>query len=450
MTALKWIAAGIRRWKALHAARAARRRPVPKVQEPRRALPHPQATEGISGRSLTIRAGWLIDGSGGPIRRMARLEVAEGFIHGIEEMPETEPRRAAAKLSGGPDLNFSQCTVLPGLVDSHVHLAMAGSVDEELRRRLAQAPAEIVRQTIQENLMELLRSGVVAVRDAGGARGSALRFAKGPHGRNRPPVRIRAAGRGWHRHGRYGRFIGRPAEEGLGLGLSILRDDSPCDVVKILNSGVNSLTEFGRRTAPQFGLAEMTAAVQAGRRKGLPVMVHANGEEPARVAIAAGCDSLEHGYFMGADNLKRMAERGTVWVPTVVPMHAHARHLGPSDRRSQIAGRTVDHQLDQLRRARGLRLTVALGTDSGSPGVAHGAAVIEEMKLLMAAGYTLSEAVRCASLNGARLTGGDFGLLEEGRPATFVVVPGDPSDLPDSLKKVCAVYVDGERVLAAG
>jgi imidazolonepropionase-like amidohydrolase len=72
------------------------------------------------------------------------------------------------------------------------------------------------------------------------------------------------------------------------------------------------------------------------------------------------------------------------------------------------------------------------------------------MKLLMAAGFTLSETVRCAALNGARLTGGDSGLLEEGRPATFVVVPGSPSDLPDSLSRVRAVYVDGERVLAAG
>ena len=450
MTSLDRIAGWIRRWKALLQGRAAHRDRIQGVAGPRRSEPLPDSGASAPRPSFALRAGWLIDGSGGPVRRMTRIEVVGGFIHGIEDAPAPESCSAGAGHCGGLLLDFSQCTLLPGLVDSHVHLAMAGSADEALRARLRQASAEAVRQTIQENLRELLRCGVVAVRDAGGARGSALRFAKALQHRSGSAVRVCAAGRAWHRSGRYGRFIGRPPDEGLGLGPSILRDDSPCDVVKIVNSGVNSLTEFGRRTAPQFSLEEMTAAVKAGRKRGLPVMVHANGEEPVRIAIAAGCNSVEHGYFMGADNLKRMAERGTFWVPTVVPMHAYARHLEPSERGSPVAGRTVDHQLEQLQRARGLHVTLALGTDSGSPGVEHGVAVIEEMKLLMAAGFTLSETVRCAALNGARLTGGDFGLLEEGRPATFVVVPGSPSDLPDSLRRVRAVYVDGERVLAAG
>jgi imidazolonepropionase-like amidohydrolase len=450
MTALDRIAAWIRRWKALPQDGPAHRGSVQGAGGPGRWEALPRSGESARGPSFALRAGWLIDGAGGPVRRMTRIEVIEGFIGGIEDAPAPEGCAAGAGHTGGPILDFSQCTLLPGLVDSHVHLAMAGSADEALRVRLRQASADVVCQTIQENLRELLRCGVVAVRDAGGARGSALRFAKGLQHRSGPAVRVCAAGRGWHRQGRYGRFIGRPADEGLGLGPSILKDDSPCDVVKIVNSGVNSLTEFGRRTAPQFSLAEMAAAVKACRKKGLPVMVHANGEEPVRIAVAAGCTSVEHGYFMGADNLERMAEMGTVWVPTVVPMQAYARQPEPAGRGAQVARRTVDHQLEQIWRARGLHVTMALGTDSGSPGVEHGVAVIEEMKLLMAAGFTLSETVRCAALNGARLTGGDSGLLEEGRPATFVVVPGTPSDLPDSLSRVRAVYVDGERVLAAG
>jgi imidazolonepropionase-like amidohydrolase len=236
----------------------------------------------------------------------------------------------------------------------------------------------------------------------------------------------------------------------LSLAESIIQDDSPCDLVKIVNSGVNSLDEFGRRTPPQFSLVEMIAAVQACGRRGLPVMVHANGEAPVGIAIGAGCRSIEHGFFMGPENLRRLAESGVVWVPTIVPMHAYGRKLEPSDRRAQVARRTVDHQMEQLQRARLLNVTVALGTDSGSPGVDHGAAVVDEMKLLMAAGFSLAEAVRCASLNGAGLIGEDVGLLAKGRPATFVAVPGDPSGLPDSLRQVRAVYVDGERVVEAG
>lgn len=414
----------------------------------RHPQPFPNTTADALLRFATLRAGWLIDGSGGPIRQGVRLHVANGILHRITETSAAFP--AAVAPPNDRERDFDECTVLPGLVDSHVHLSLSGSMDEAQRIRLRQAPAEVVFRTIQENLREYLRFGVVAVRDAGGARGHALRFAKGLPPRTVPAVRIVAAGRAWHRHGRYGRFIGRPPTKGLQLGASILRDDSPCDLVKIINSGVNSLVEFGRRTAPQFSLEEMSSAVQSSRRKALAVMVHANGEEPVRIAVAAGCISVEHGFFMGSDNLKRMAEQGVVWVPTVVPMHAYARNSEPSDRRAQVARRTVDHQLEQLHHARLLNVTVALGTDSGSPGVDHGPAVVEEMRLLMGAGFSLAEAVRCASLNAAGLIGGGFGLLAEGRPATFVVVPGAPSELPDSLERVRAVYVDGQQVVSAG
>lgn len=442
------IAAWIRRWKGAAEIRAGAGENLrADARPPGRPKRSPQAVP-CASRSGTLVAGWLIDGSGGPIRANVRLEFGDGVLRRVAGAP-APPDASADPSAGGAD-DFSACTVLPGLVDSHVHLAMSGSVDEARRTRLRQAPAEVVFRTIQENLQEHLRCGVVAVRDGGGARGSAMRYAQGLRRRSRPGVRVFAAGRAWHRSGRYGRFIGRPPVEGLNLAQSILGDDDPCDLVKIVNSGVNSLTEFGRRTAPQFSPEEMTDAVRAAGRRGRPVMVHANGEAAVRIAVAAGCGSVEHGFFMGPENLGRMAERGTVWVPTVVPMQAYAEYLGPADRRSQVARRTVDHQLELLQRARGLKVAVALGTDSGSPGVDHGPAVVAEMMLLIEAGFSLSEAVRCASHNGAALSGGGFGLLAEGWPATFVVVPGAPSGLPDSLQKVCAVYVDGERVLAAG
>jgi imidazolonepropionase-like amidohydrolase len=399
-------------------------------------------------RDLTLRAGWLIDGGGGPIRSGVRIEIRQGIFRAIADAPA--PSAAPSATAPHGDHDYSACTVLPGLVDCHVHLSMAGSVDEALRTRLRQASDEVVSRTIHEHLREYLRYGVVAVRDGGGARGNALRFSKGAQGRAAPPVRVFAAGRAWHAAGRYGRRIGRPPLAGKSLAESILADDSPGDLVKVLNSGVNSLVEFGRRTAPQFSLEEMTSAVQAARRRGLPMMVHANGEEPVRIALRAGCRSVEHGFFMGPENLERLAQEGVFWVPTVVPMQAYAEHLAQTDHRSEVARRTVDHQLEQLRQARQMNVPVALGTDSGSPGVDHGSAVIAEMKLLMAAGFPLPEAVRCASLHGAILTGGGFGQVAQGRPATFLVVPGGPSELPDSLARIEAVYVDGRPVVRAG
>ena len=407
------------------------------------ALPAPQSVS-ISGGNRgapAIQAGWLIDGGGGPVRQKVRIAVKDGIIAGLRDAP-AEPESSAPEAIA----DFSDCTVIPGLVDSHVHLTMSGSADEEFRKKLRAASYESIRRVIGDHLQDHLNHGVVAVRDGGGARGYALRCARGYQG----PVRVRAAGRAWHRDGRYGRLIGRPPVKGLSLAEAIRQDGERVDHLKIVNSGLNSLTEYGKQTALQFDLAEMSAAVKAAAERGLSVMVHANGAEPVRIAVAAGCRSIEHGFFMGKDNLARMADKGVTWVPTVVTMSAYARIFEQTGRNPDVARRTLDHQIEQLAIARRLGVTVALGTDSGSPGVDHGAAVIEEMKLLMQAGYSLPEAILCATVNGARLVAGEFGLIEPGRPATFVIVEGSPSTLPESLKKVRAVFIDGIKQVEAG
>jgi imidazolonepropionase-like amidohydrolase len=402
---------------------------------------YPIGASGGDGGPLTIRAGWLIDGRGGPVRRNVRMAAKDGIIASLNDaLPEPE----GAAPEAIPDL--SGCTVIPGLVDSHVHLTLSGSADEEFRKRLRAAAYESIRRVIGGHLQEHLNHGVVAVRDGGGARGYALRCARGYPG----PLRVRAAGRAWHREGRYGRLIGRSPGKGLGLAEAIRRDGERVDHLKIVNSGLNSLTEYGKQTAPQFDLEALSAAVKAAAERDLSVMVHANGAEPVRIAIAAGCRSIEHGFFMGKDNLARMADKGVAWVPTVVTMAAYARIFEQTGRNPDVARRTLDHQLEQLAVARRLGVTVALGTDSGSPGVDHGAAVIEEMKLFMQAGYSLSEAIQCATVNGARLVGGEFGLIERGRPATFVIVEGRPSALPEGLKKVRAVFIVGIKQFEAG
>jgi imidazolonepropionase-like amidohydrolase len=231
---------------------------------------------------------------------------------------------------------------------------------------------------------------------------------------------------------------------------SIRRDSEAGDQIKIIQSGLNSLSDFGKQTAPQFDIGEMSAAVQVAAEQGRTVMVHANGEAPVRIAVLSGCQSIEHGFFMGADNLERMAENRVVWVPTAVTMHAYAEHFTQVGRNPDVARRTLDHQLEQLARARRLGVTVALGTDSGSPGVDHGDAMIAEMRLLMHAGFPPAEAVRCASGNGARLIGAEYGVLAPGRPATFIIAGGGPSALPESLKALKAVFISGIQQFEAG
>ena len=140
-------------------------------------------------------------------------------------------------------------------------------------------------------------------------------------------------------------------------------------------------------------------------------MVHANGKMPVNIAVAAGCHSIEHGFFMGRENLKQMAGGGITWVPTAVTMKAYSDHMQQNDRQADVVRKNLDHQLEQLRRAKDIQVLVAIGTDAGSPGVHHGAAVADEIGLLLEAGFSIQEAIRCATWNGAKL----LGLKETGR-----------------------------------
>jgi imidazolonepropionase-like amidohydrolase len=94
-----------------------------------------------------------------------------------------------------------------------------------------------------------------------------------------------------------------------------------------------------------------------------------------------------------------------------------------------------------------LKVPIALGTDAGSPAVDHGAAIVDEMKILMEAGFSIEETIRCATFNGAQLLGiRDLGLLVPGMPATFIAVKGDPSGFPDSLRQIEGGWIKGEMI----
>lgn len=176
-------------------------------------------------------------------------------------------------------------------------------------------------------------------------------------------------------------------------------------------------------------------------------MVYANGRTPVHTALEGGCHSIEHGFFMGRENLELMAEKQIAWVPTVFAMKSCLENINREYKQADpaIAEKNLHHQLDQLAVARECEVTLALGTDSGSIGVLHCEAVAEELRLFIKAGFTLSEAVRCATYNGAQLLGieNSMGLIDRGRPANFIVARGNPAQLQRRLSYLEAIYMNG-------
>jgi imidazolonepropionase-like amidohydrolase len=397
----------------------------------------------MSNEMISIHAGWLIDGSGDAVQSKIQLGLENGTIQSIRKI--TEPVSNSAKLDV-PVLDLSGCTLLPGLIDCHVHLAMSPTARRRSSAGIAAEGHNLFRGRILRHLNQLLARGVMAVRDGGDPGSSALLYKVNPE-TGYHPVQFCVAGKARHRPGCYGQLIGCALSPDRTLAEAILQEKKGVDHIKIVNSGLNSLTCFAKETEPQFDLAELKAAVRAAGQRGFKIMVHANGKLPVKMAVDAGCDSIEHGFFMGRENLCRMADRGTIWVPTTCTMKALGDQMTRNGADAGVVQKNLEHQIEQIQTARELGARIALGTDAGSAGVTHGQAVIEEMQLFLDAGYPIEEAVRCASHNGALLLGlPRVGQLKENMRATFIAVKGAPSQLPESLNQIELIFHKGSKI----
>jgi imidazolonepropionase-like amidohydrolase len=401
------------------------------------------------GRSKFVFAGWLIDGTGKPVRKNVMIKIHDGKfveINQVETGLESLRQKAEVDL-----IDFSEYTVLPALVDSHVHLFMSGTQEFKVRQKQLEAGFEEIRPVISEHIHRHLDNGIVAVRDGGDHQGHAMRYKEQCFELQNMPIYLKVAGKAWKRQGRYGKLIGRSPEKGETLAMAIQRDltglyPQKPDHIKIVNSGINSLINFGKPTLPQFDSEELKDAIEVAADHDLSVMVHANGDEPVRLAVEAGCRSIEHGFFMGKDNLKRMADQGTFWVPTACTMKGYAETLGAESPEAIAAQRYLDHQVEQMALGKSLGVTMAVGTDAGSMGVHHGRAVLEELKLFVRAGFCLEEAICCASGNGAALLGiKRAGSISVSKEASFIAVKGSPAVLPENFEKNRIVFIKGAK-----
>jgi imidazolonepropionase-like amidohydrolase len=395
------------------------------------------------------RVGWLIDGSGEPAVERRTILVGHGTIQHILSPGEPEPDTV-------PIIDLSTCTVFPALVDSHVHLVMSGSTETTLRRDQLNSTYAQRRATISRHLRQHLAHGVLAVRDGADNHGDVLRFKHDPA--HSPPsmVTVAAAGRARRAPGRYGKLIGIEVGEDQRLVDSAFASPSRRDHLKLVNSGLNSLTQFGVETPPQFDANDLSAVIAAARRRGQPTMVHANGHLPVQLAIEAGCDSIEHGFFMGRDNLRRLADNDVTWVPTAVTMKAYSDYLQRQGHRSDpsfadVSRKNLDHQLEQIGIAREWGVRLAVGTDAGSPGVHHGSSLKEELGLFVTAGFSVEAALQCASSHGARLMGlGDRGHIAPGMRADWMAVEGPPERVLEQLHRITHRLVAGHPIDADG
>ena len=399
-----------------------------------------------------IHAGQLIDVANAQVDKNKTIVVENNRISAVED--------GFVVREGATVIDLSEATLMPGLIDTHVHL------DNELDPPMSYSESYYMnsadyalRATVYAR--KTLEAGFTTVRDLGARDKDAL-FAL----RNAintgivPGPRIFAAGKsiattGGHAdptNGLRENLRGDPGpKEGVINGPEDAykavrqRYKDGSDVIKLtVTGGVLSLAKSGDN--PQFTTDELDAVMAAANDYNFVVAVHAHGPEGMKRAVEAGVHSVEHGTYMTPEIMALMRERGTVYVPTILAGKWVAR-LAEQDGKlpdvvrpkAAAVGPTIQGTFAKAWQA---GVPIVFGTDSGvSP---HGMNALE-FGYMVEAGMPPIEAIRSATINAAALlrVSDEYGQIAPGFYADIVAVNGDPLSDITELESIDFVMKDG-------
>lgn len=382
-------------------------------------------------KNYIIQANHIIENFDSPSNAEALL-VKDGKIVSIQD--KTCPFTPHTSITDKPIIiNLQNLTVLPPLIDCHVHLALDGKDFTAARQRWGN-PKELEKQILSV-LEDTVNHGILAIRDGGDRESIALRFRESLNSIAPTGPIIKASGFALRHPEKYGSFLGR--------GTRAQEFDNTLDKlvqygasqVKVIISGVVSFREYGRVGPIHYTAEELITLTKKAHSRGLPVMAHASSDEAVSLALKAEVDSIEHGYFLSKSSLALMAETDTPWIPTVIPVAAQLARKNISLQERRVIKKTVDRQLQMIKRANNLGVILGVGTDAGASGVQHGYGYHEELALYAKAGLKPAEILRCATVNSSRILGINWSI-KPGCPAALIAVDGNPMKDISALKNI--------------
>ena len=340
--------------------------------------------------------------------------------------------------------------LLPGFVEAHAHLFLAGAErDPTARAKYLQQNDDALLTQAEQRLERLLAWGVMAVRDAGDRNGVGLALAA--RHRSESPRRlplVESPGAAIHHQGRYGSFMGRPVQEHADIEAAVAaRVAEGAQHIKLLATGIINFEKGAVTARPQMDAAELTQAVAAARRHQRQVMVHCSGHDGVENCIAAGVDTIEHGFFVSDEQLARMRDQDIAWVPTFAPVQfqlEQASVLGWSDTVRGHLRRILDAHAARLRRAVELGVRVIAGSDAGSHGVPHGSGFLRELELMEEAGMPTRAVLHSATGAAARLHLNEpVGTLQVGGAPRFLLTDAPVLSDIRQLRRPFVAVMDG-------
>jgi imidazolonepropionase-like amidohydrolase len=359
---------------------------------------------------------------------------------------------SVAHPAGAQIIDLGDRTLLPGLIDAHVHLFLHPGAED-----LQTVQESVPQRTIQATLAarDDLLAGFTAERDMGtegaGSADTAVRNAidEGLI----PGPRLRISGNAISILGGHEDAIGyNPEQHVLGNAtyannadqlVAVMREQFKlgADFIKIYQTGNDSVHD-GRLTTPyQYTEAQLAAAVAEAARVGKHVAVHATGEPGALYAARAGVVSIDHAFQISDETIRIMRDKGIFAVPTFTIIEYFAAHGATPEAAAH------DRELQELHARNFAKqlaagVPIAMGSDVGP--FPHGTQA-REFVLMVKYGMTPLAAIQAGTLNGAKLLGweGQIGALKPGYLADVVAVPGNPLTDISVLQKVAFVMKSG-------
>lgn len=363
----------------------------------------------------------LIDGTGA-VRDHMTLLVRRTKIVAVGPSNEVTIPNGATRING------RGLTVIPGLIDCHVHLCLGGEADV-VQALESEQPAYTLLKSAN-HAKATIEAGFTTVRDVGSRDHSIFALQQAIESGLLPGPRIVGAGLAICMIGGHARFIGEEVE-GAGQVRKVVAEQvaAGAGVIKVIASG-GVLTPGTSPDDAQMTTAELAAAVDAANLAGKPVAAHAHGASGMKNAIRAGVRSIEHATLLDEESGALMKRYGVYMVPTLSALATTAACRPgcgiPESALAKAKAMTTRHKIS-FKQAYRSGLFIAMGTDAGTPFNYHGENA-QELERMVALGMAPMDAIIASTATAARLIGiqNSVGTLTKGKEADLVIVKGHP------------------------
>jgi imidazolonepropionase-like amidohydrolase len=391
-------------------------------------------------RPLRLRVGQLIDGESNQPRREVDIVFDAKEIHSVGA-PE-----------GQADATLAEQTLLPCLIEAHAHMFLDGApVSFQQRDQYLKESTEWMLARARKRWAKIIQCGVAAIRDAGDKHNVGLTLSRECKEGAATPF-IDSPGAAIHHKGRYGSFMGEPIEDhGSAAACAKARIDRGADRVKLLVSGIINFKEGKVTTPPQLSIDEVREIVRVARGHNKHTFAHASGSEGVEHSIEGGVNTVEHGFFITDEQLRKMRDLDIAWVPTFAPVQLQI------DRAADLAWdnvvvnhlkQIIDAHQKSLVKAHAMGVKILAGSDAGSCGVPHGVGLLQEMQQMEQAGMPSMAVLQSATSVSATTLAFPIriGRVAPGYRSRFILTRHDPLKTVANLQKAKTIVFDGRAI----